>query len=391
VEKAVAGQRTALNLAGIEVHELARGMVASEPGRFEPAQIVDTAFELLADAHPLKHGAPVHLHTGSAETEATARLIETQSAMKPGARAYVRFVLREPILVLARDRFIVRMFSPVVTIGGGEVLDIGAPARIKRAEAAARLRELDGASPDRRVSLLVRESAYGMSGSQLIARTGLMPAELNRIASTGDFVVIREPQLWLVDRNWTTGKGQALHAAVREFHKGHPLAAGMSREELRSRALPGAPGFVADAVIASVKTLVSQGDLIRLASHKVAFKDDEAAAVRKIEDAFETAGLAVPSTTDVLAKSGVEQARARALLQILLKDGKLVKIGDELVFHRSAVGALKDQVQCHRGERFSVPDFKDWTGISRKYAIPLLEFLDREKVTRREGDARIVL
>jgi selenocysteine-specific elongation factor len=160
---------------------------------------------------------------------------------------------------------------------------------------------------------------------------------------------------------------------------------------LRSRALPGAPGFVADAVIASVKTLVSQGDLIRLASHKVAFKDDEAAAVRKIEDAFETAGLAVPSTTDVLAKSGVEQARARALLQILLKDGKLVKIGDELVFHRSAVGALKDQVQCHRGERFSVPDFKDWTGISRKYAIPLLEFLDREKVTRREGDARIVL
>jgi selenocysteine-specific elongation factor len=391
VGKAVAGQRTALNLAGIEVHEIARGMVASEPGRFQPAQVVDTVFELLPGAHPLKHGAPVHLHTGSAEIEATARLIETQSAMKPGARAHVRFVLREPVLVLPRDRFIVRMFSPVVTIGGGEVLDISAPERMKRAEAGARLRELDRGSPDGRVALLVREAAYGMSGPQLIARTGLMPTELDGIASRGDFVVIREPQLWLVDRSWTTEKGQALHAAVREFHNLHPLAAGMSREELRSRELPGAPGFVADAVIARVKTLVSQGDLLRLAAHKVAFKDDEAAAVRKIEDAFEAAGLAVPSTTDVLAKSGVEQARARALLQILLKDGKLVKIGDELVFHRAAVTALKDQMQQHRGQRFSVPDFKDWTGISRKYAIPLLEFLDREKVTRREGDARIVI
>jgi len=391
VDRAVAGQRTALNLAGVEVNEIARGMVASEPGRFQPAQILYAAFELLPGAHPLKDGAPVHLHTGAAEVEANVRLLEAQSTMKPGARGYVRFTLREPILALPWDRFIVRMFSPVVTIGGGEVLDIAAPARMKRADAAARLRELDGASPERRVSLLVREAKYGMSGQQLIARTGLMPEEIDRAANTGDFVVIREPQFWLVDRKRTTDKGQALHAAVREFHKQHPLAAGMSREELRSRELPGAAPFVADAVIATVKTLVSQGDVIRLVSHKVAYKEDEAAAVRQIENAFETAGLAVPSTTDVLAKSGVEQARARALLQILLKDGKLVKIGDDLVFHRSAMSALKDRIQQHRGERFSVPDFKDWTGISRKYAIPLLEFLDREKVTRREGDARIVL
>lgn len=391
VERAFAGQRTALNLAGIEVHEIARGMTASEAGRFEPARVVDTVFELLPGTHPLKHGAPVHFHTGSAEVEAEARLLETAAAMKPGARAYVRFILRDRVLILPGDRFIVRMFSPVVTIGGGEVLDIGAPARMKRAGAVARLRELDGADSVRRMSLLVRESAYGMSESQLIARTGLMPGEIDGAAKTGNFLAIREPQLWLVDRNWAAEKGKALHAAVRNFHQYHPLAPGMSREELRSRELPGAPAFVADAVIAMVKTLVSEGDVIRLASHRVAFKEEETAALRKIEAAFESAGLAVPATSDVLARSGVEQARARALLQILLKQGALVKIGDELVFHRSAVSALKNHVQQHKGQRFSVPEFKEWTGISRKYAIPLLEFLDRERVTRREGDQRIVV
>jgi selenocysteine-specific elongation factor len=391
VERAYAGQRTALNLAGIEVQELARGMTASEPGRFAATRVVDAAFELLPGARPLKHGAPVHFHTGAAEIEAEVRLLEGASAMQPGARAHVRFMLRSPALILPGDRFIVRMFSPVTTIGGGEALDIGAPVRIKRADAITRLRELDGGEPLRRISLLVRESAYGMSESQLISRTGLMPAEINAAATTGNFLLIREPQLWLVDRHWAAEKAKAIHTAVCDFHRQHPLAAGMSREELRSRELPGAPSFVADAVIATIKTLTSQGDVIRLASHRVAFKEDESAALRKIEAAFESAGLEVPATADVLARSGVEAARARALLQILLKQGALIKVGDDLVFHRSAVGALKNRLQQHKGQRFSVPQFKEWTGVSRKYAIPLLEFLDREKVTRREGDQRIVL
>jgi selenocysteine-specific elongation factor len=390
VQCAYAGQRTALNLAGIEVQELARGMTASEPGRFAAARVVDAVFELLPGARPLKHGAPVHFHTGAAEIEAEVRLLDG-AVMKPGTRAYVRFILRCPALILPGDRFIVRMFSPVTTIGGGEALDISAPVRIKRADAITRLRELDSGDALRRISLLVRESAYGMSESQLISRTGLMPAEIDAAAKTGDFLVLREPQLWLVDRRWAAEKAKAIQAAVRDFHQQHPLAPGMSREELRSRELPGAPSFVADAVIATIKTLTSQGDVIRLASHRVAFKEDESAALRKIEAAFESAGLEVPATADVLARSGVEPARARALLQILLKQGALIRVGDDLVFHRSAVSALKNHLQQHKGQRFSVPQFKEWTGVSRKYAIPLLEFLDREKVTRREGDQRIVL
>jgi selenocysteine-specific elongation factor len=165
----------------------------------------------------------------------------------------------------------------------------------------------------------------------------------------------------------------------------------MAKEDLRSRELAGSPPFLLDAILATLKTVVAEGDLLRLASHKVALNEDEAAALANIEDAFAAAGLAVPAMTEVLAKSGVEPARSRSLLQILLRNRKLVKIGDDLVFHQSALTGLKTSLMARKGQRFSVPEFKEWTGISRKYAIPLLEFLDREHVTRREGDARVVV
>jgi selenocysteine-specific elongation factor len=130
---------------------------------------------------------------------------------------------------------------------------------------------------------------------------------------------------------------------------------------------------------------------VRLASHRVSLKVDESEATRNIETLFRDAGLAVPSTAEVLAKSGIELGRARSLLQILLRERKLIKINDELVFHTSAIDGLRGILVPRIGTKFSVADFKNWTGISRKYAIPLLEFLDREHVTRREGDNRIVL
>jgi selenocysteine-specific elongation factor len=177
---------------------------------------------------------------------------------------------------------------------------------------------------------------------------------------------------------------------VRDCHVKNPLKPGLSKEELRSRELPGAPPFLLDAILARAKDIVADAEIVRLASHRVALKEDEEAATAKIESLFREAGLAVPSTNEVLAKSGVELARARSLLQILLKNRKLIRVSDDLLFHSSAMDALRQILAARKGARFSVPDFKDWTGVSRKYAIPLLEFLDRERVTRREGDARIV-
>jgi selenocysteine-specific elongation factor len=389
VEQAFAGQRTALNLAGVEVAEIARGMVLTERGRFTSTHVIDSRFELLAGARPLKHGAPVHLHAGAAEVEAQFRLLRDAGSMKPGETAYARFVLHDPLLILPGDRFIVRMFSPVETIGGGEVLDIDAPLRIKRSAAADRLQRLDGAPPADRIATLVAESPYGLPESQLIARTGLSSRDIQTAAARS--FTIREPQLWLLDSAAAAQFTQTLQSAVQTFHRQNPLAPGIPKEDLRARVLPDSPPFLLDALLQSTKTLALDRELVRSASHRVAFREDEQAALAKIETAFANNGLAVPSTAEVLAKSGVESARAKSLLQILLRERKLVRIGDDLVFHSQAIHALHTLLAQRKGQRFSVADFKEWTGVSRKYAIPLLEYLDRERITRRDGDSRLIL
>ena len=144
-------------------------------------------------------------------------------------------------------------------------------------------------------------------------------------------------------------------------------------------------------MLAQEKQIVVEGENVRLATHRLVLKQDEQQARAVIERAFEQAGLAVPGVPEVLAKSGVEAARARSLLQILLREARLIRVSDDLVFHHMAMEKLRAMLAAHKGTRFSVGTFKDWTGISRKYAIPLLEYLDRERVTRREGDERVVL
>ena len=302
----------------------------------------------------------------------------------------MRILLREPVLILPGDRFIIRMFSPVVTIGGGTVLDIAPPTRMKRADAVKRLREIESGSMDERLAIYVRESTHGLSAAEIVARTGWLQSEIDASARGAELLVFPQQQRY-VDRAWAQARTAKIREMLKDFHRKHPLLPGMAKEEIRSRELAGAPAFLLDALLTQVRDVVSDGEVLRLASHKVMFQQDESAALEKIEAAFADAGLAVPSTAEVLAKAGVDPARAKSLLAILLKQQKLVKAADELLFHPTAIAKLKTIVASHKGEKFSVPEFKDWTGISRKYAIPLLELLDRERVTRREGDARVVL
>ncbi|MFB3827787.1 MAG: selenocysteine-specific translation elongation factor [Bryobacteraceae bacterium] len=387
--RAQAGERTALNVAGVEPAEIPRGVVLSEPGRFRATRQIDAALELLPSARPLKHRAPVHFHAGTAEIEAEVRLLGGQAALAPGGRAYARIVLREPTLLLPGDRFIIRMFSPVVTIGGGKVLDIAGP-RYRRADnPAARLEVLDSGDAAARIALLVREAGHGMSPAALAARTGLKAREIESAAAP--LVRLTQPQPWLADRGWWQSTRDRLVRAVREFHQNNPLLPGIARQELRGRELPDAPPFLMDALLAEARELTAEGETVRLRSHRLVLKEDETQAQGLIERAFEQAGLAAPALSEVLAKSGVEPARARSLLQILIREGTLVRISEDLVFHRSAIENLRAMLAARRGTRFAVPLFKDWTGISRKYAIPLLEYLDRERVTRRQGDERVVL
>jgi selenocysteine-specific elongation factor len=388
--RAVAGQRTALNLADIEAAGLERGDVLSEPGRFHAVRHLECRLELLPAAKPLKHRAPVHFHAGTAEIEAQVRLFGA-ATLRPGETAYARLILRQPALLLPGDRFIIRMFSPVITIGGGVVVDIGERRYARGFDVAQRLGVLAGPDAGARIALLVREAAFGMGMADVVARTGMGESAIARAAADAGVLAPPLASPWFVDRAWFQAACDRLGKTVREFHRQKPLLAGMARPELRASLAPEMPPFLLDGLLAASKDVVAEGEIVRLPGHAPVMRADEEQARLAIERAFEQAGLAVPAVTEVLAHSGVEAARARTLLDILLREKRLIRINQELVFHHSAMEKLRSLLAARRPARFSVPDFKEWTGISRKYAIPLLEYLDRARVTRREGDQRLIL
>ena len=382
-EVARAGERTAVNLVDIEPGEITRGMVLSEPGRFRAVTSFDGQMELLAAAKPLKNGAPVHLHMGSAAVEAEVRLLEKAPVLEPGQSAWVRVVLREPLLVLPGDRFIVRMFSPVVTIGGGVVVDISG-FRYRHGEGVAeRMTAYFGATPTQRAEFLIAEREYGLDRASIVALTGL-----GEVPNSDKYEAAGE---WRVDVQRAAGHRTRLADAVREFHKVNSLLPGMPRQELKGRVTPEAPQEVFDCLLAGAKDLVAEGEVVRLRTHRLALKQDEEKARTAIVAAFGNAGLAAPAVAEVLKAVGLDAVRARSVLQLLLREGALVKITDDLILHAAALAGLRAVLAARRGERFGVAEFKDWTGVSRKYAIPLLEYMDRERVTRRDGDARVVV
>jgi selenocysteine-specific elongation factor len=374
-KRAQAGERTAVNLAGIDAVEMHRGMVLSEARRFSPVTLLDCRLDLLSSAKPLKNRAPVHFHTGAAEIEAHIRYFDNRAALKPGESIWARIILKNPVLVLPGDRFIIRMFSPVVTIGGGVVVDISAHKYAKAEDAPARL---DFLRPEH----LVSEAPWGISEDQLIAWTGLR--EIPALPG------IEAVDKWLISRARATELKQQLTAACRTFHREHSLLPGIQKQDLKTIVMADAPAEVFDYVLAGAPELTQDAEVVRLKSHRVVLKQDEEQARAAIESSFERAGLAAPAVGDVLKASGVEPARARSILQILLRESKLARISDDLVLHAAALAQLRNELAQKHGQRFSVPTFKEWTGVSRKYAIPLLEYLDREHVTRREGDERIV-
>ncbi len=386
-ERAVAGQRTAVNLPDIEPAEMARGDVLSEPGRFRAVTRVDCRLQLLPSAKPLKHRAPVHFHAGTAEIGAEVRLLGGATVLQPGAAGYARLVLKQAALLLPGDRFIIRMFSPVITIGGGVVLDL--PASLRSTGAAERLALLTESDDAARVALLVREAGFGAGVPELVARTGWTEANLAAAASRASLLAVADS--WYVDPGWFRSARGQLVAAVRAFHRENPLAAGIAKQDLRAREMPRVPIFLLDALLAGAAEIAVEGETVRLRSHTVVLQEDEERARAAIERTFETAGLAAPSLAEALAKSGVENRRARTLLEILVRQKRLLRINEDLVLHASAIERLRQILLPRKSQHFGVGEFKEWTGISRKYAIPLLEYLDREHITRREGDRRLVL
>jgi selenocysteine-specific elongation factor len=403
---AIAGQRTALNLAGASTEDLARGMTLAPPATFQTTRRVDVQLRLLSSApHPLKDRARVHFHSYTMEVVAEvvlsrskeldpARTKTARPQLLPGQAAFVRLKLPEAALLLPGDRFIIRQFSPVVTIGGGVVLD-AAPI-LRMPGQSEFLQTLADRTPEAILQArIARRGHEGISMSRLIAETGwpenVIESQLAQALKAR--TIVRSGDLFLPSPALETLKSNIVSAAE-NFHKANPLVGGIGREELRALVDATAEVFEAvSAMLAHEKKIELVGDLVRLPGRGIAMKDDEAESKKKIEDAFSAAGLKVPALQEVIAGLKVDKARAQKIVTLLLRDKLLIKISDELVFHRTALEQLRRQLTAYKAKSstIDVAKFKELTGVSRKYAIPLLEYLDRERVTKRIGDARQIL
>jgi selenocysteine-specific elongation factor len=401
VDRAYAGQRTAVNLAGIEHTALRRGMTLATPGKFRVTRRIDALLELLPSAPKMKQRTRVHFHSGTSETIAEA-FLHSGKELAPGQNAFVQLRFQDYVLLLPGDRFIVRQFSPVTTIGGGVVLDpLARRPTVRDTGRVAFLETIERGNKAEILAAMTERAVLGLNLEEIVARTGWTADEITATAknllSTSRVIAISAEPLVLLAKKGFDEVQQKINSRVEKFHKENPLLPGISREDLRSslgkRVRPEAFRAALDFLLAQ-KKLDAQGEIVKRAGATISLDPEEARAKEQIEKAFAAAGLAVPSVKEVLSKLPVEPKRAEKILQILLRDKVLVRVTPELIFHRDALAQLRDRLSVFKkakGERISVPIFKELTGITRKYAIPLLEYLDRERVTRRAGDERVIL
>ncbi len=398
VAESSAGQRTAVNLQGVERAAVERGHVLGLAGTLVPSVLVDGTLELLADApRPLKTRDRVRFHAGTSEIMARVLLLEATELM-PGQTAFVRFRLEAPLVALPGDRFVIRSYSPMVTIGGGTLLDI-APPRFKRKAPAlvAHLTLLRDGAPDAVVEEHIRHAGgAGVRVATLSGRVPFGPARLRALLES----LQAAGRVAAVDRDWfvhpeslTRLRGLAL-AALEQFHRAFPLRPGMSREELRGRA-----GAADERVFGHLlETLAAEGvvqtdrDKVRLTAHEIRLSAAQQTIVDRVEQEFRTAAAAPPSPEEALTRAGLSGDEEHELFQHLVEGRKLVRVKDSLYFHAEALASIEERLVAMLRERKEIGpgDIKDLLGISRKYAIPLLEFFDARRVTARVGERRVL-
>jgi selenocysteine-specific elongation factor len=397
VPGAVAGQRAAVNLQGVERAAIERGDVLSLPELLQPTYMLDATCELLRDAPaPLRPRQRVRFHIGTREVMARIHLLDAPE-LEPGQTGHVQLRLEGPVVALPRDRYVIRSYSPMVTIGGGELLDV-VPDKARRSAArVARLRTLEASPPpDVLEAHIQRVGGGGARVAALRARTSFGPAALRTLLQE----LVAQERVLVVDREWYVHSETAerirreAEAALAAFHAREPLKAGMSKEELRTR-LGGLEERVFLALLerfAGAGVLVVDKDKVRQEGHAVRLTPTQQGMSDRIEAEFRAAGVAPPSLDEAFAKLGLDGPSAQAITQLLVDGRRLVRIREGLYFHAEPLQAAVARVLDFLRQRQAITpqDIKDLLGISRKYAIPLLEWLDTQRLTIRVGDKRVL-
>jgi selenocysteine-specific elongation factor len=407
VKHAEAGQRTAVNLAGVDTAQLERGMVLAPAGRLRPTQIIDVWIDILPGAErPVRTRSRVRFHIGAAEVLGRVTVLDGPSEIPAGGGALAQLRLESPVVALHGDRFVLRSYSPADTIGGGKVLNPFA-ARHRRKEieqTTLLLRSLMSAERATTLASFVRFSGkHGVRAADLAATTGWTNEVLAQaVAEAVKQGAMVESGGVYVSRESFEQLSSEVVGELEHHHKREPLARGMARETLREKLFAHSLPELFGVVIAGLETkgqVVSEKDVIRSSGHRVDLTDQDAKLSEGIEKAYRDAGVEAPTLDEAMARAGIaaaQRVQARKIVQLLLDGRKLVRVQGEMFMHAEVINGLKtkllDYATAHEPARLiDVASFKTLAGVSRKYAIPLLEYFDREQVTRRAGDKRLIL
>ena len=407
VTHATAGQRTAVNLGGIDTATIARGMVLAPTARLRSTQILDVHLSVLRDAtRALRSRARVRLHIHAAEVLARIKVLDDVGQIAPGESGFVQLRLESPVVAVADERFIIRSYSPSHTIAGGRVLDPFAAKHRGRdlAQVRRQLKVLLDANPADQVSVYVELAGdNGQRFADLAARTGWNPALLTSIlaeAKKSDAVIDCDG-VFIAPANFERMASDTVEL-IADYHNKEPLARGVARETLRERLFAHTAPEVFRSVVVKLEkdgAIVSERDIVRLRQHSLQLTGEDSQLRERLAGVYEKAALAPPTLDEAMLSAGIASAQkthGRKILQLLLQDGTLLRVQGDLFFHRAALEGLKIKLRNYGDQNepdrsIDVAAFKDLAEVSRKYAIPLLEFLDRERITRRDGDRRRIL
>jgi selenocysteine-specific elongation factor len=407
VREAHAGQRTAVNLAGVDTAQIERGMVLAPVGRLRPTQIVDVWIDVLPGAsRAVRSRSRIRFHIGAAEVLGRVRVLEGSKQIAPGNSGLAQLRLEAPVVAVHGDRFILRSYSPAETIAGGVIVDPFATKHRGREmeHTLALLRSLMREERDAKFEAFVQTAGdRGLRLNDLAAATGwaneILASVSTEVQKTGSAFEVGG---LFVSRSSLDRLSDAVVAELERYHKREPLARGMLRETLREKLFAHSAPELFNGVIARLEAqskVVSEKDIVRSSRHAVGLSEQEAELSKRIEQVYLAAGVEAPAVDEAITKANVaapQRAQARKILQLLIDDRTLVRIQGEMFMHTKVVQDLKAKLRTyamqHEPDRLiDVPAFKDLAGVSRKYAIPLLEFFDREQVTRRAGDKRLIL
>jgi len=407
VEKARAGQRTAVNLAGVDVEQLERGMVLTEPKTLHPTQIIDARIDVLANAsRGVRSRSRIRLHIGATEVLGRVRVLDQPAEISPGHSALAQLRLEVPIVAVHNDRFIIRSYSPAETIAGGVVLDpLASKHRGKEIEKTRqRLNRLLSTSATEKLAAFVESSSLrGLRIEDLVAATGWKREVVTQINSQAqkEGTIVEAGGILLFRESFERLSRNVLNE-LESYHKREPLARGMLRETLREKVFAHSHPELFSGVLGKLESsgqVVSEKDIVRVSTHRVDLSDHDLQLREKLEQTFIDSGIESPSIDEAMTRAGVTapmRLAGRKILQLLIDDRTLVRVQNEMFVHKGVLEELKGKLLAYAARNeperlIDVAGFKDLAGVSRKYAIPLLEYFDREHITRRAGDKRLIL